>query len=156
MKAKSKDIILLLGAGASVEAGIPSSSRMIDEIECLLKNPEWNRFEKLYYQIKSAIFYKENIKGRFNNDISYNIETLVNTLTELERNEDHPIYPFIATWNSRLLAYAGNDFEHVRTFRLEILKALKNWVQLENRKNAEYYSGLKQLQRSLQFPLKRS
>jgi len=154
MKAKSKDIILLLGAGASVDAGVPSSPMMIDDIERLLKTPEWNRFEKLYHQIKSAIYYKEGIKGRFNTDISYNIETLVNTLTELERNEDHPIYPFIATWNSRLLAYAGHDFEHLRAFRLEILKALKNWVQLENRKSAEYYGGLKQFQRVLQFPLK--
>jgi hypothetical protein len=154
MKAKSTDIILLLGAGASVDAGVPSSPMMIDDIERLLKTPEWKRFEKLYHQIKSAIHYKEGIKGRFNTDVSYNIETLVNTLTELERNEDHPIYPFIATWNSRLLAYAGHDFEHLHDFRLEILKTLKNWVQLENRKNAEYYCGLKQFQRVLQFPLK--
>ena len=116
MRAKSKDIILLLGAGASVEAGVPSSPIMINDIERLLKTPEWNGFEKLYHQIKSAIYYKEGIKGRFNSDISHNIETLVNTLTELERSEDHPIYPFIATWNSRLVAFAGHDFQHLRAF----------------------------------------
>lgn len=154
MKAKSKDIILLLGAGASVEAGIPSSPKMIGEIERLLGQRDWERFRDLYHQIKSAIHYAAGIKGKFGAEVQYNIETLVNTLYELERNEDHPIYPFVAAWNSRLLAYAGNNFEHLRSFREKILEALKNWVQLENPKTADYYSGLKPLQRALQFPLK--
>jgi hypothetical protein len=154
MKAKSKDIIFLLGAGASVDAGIPSSPMMIDKIEHRLGQSDWSQFRELYHQIKSAIYYAAGIKGKFNFDVSYNIETLVNTLYELERNEDHPIYPFVAAWNSRLLAHAGHDFTHVRAFREKILEALKDWVQLENPKTAAYYSGLKPLQRSLQFPLK--
>lgn len=154
MKAKSKDIILLLGAGASVEAGIPSSPKMIEEIERLLRQRDWEKFRDLYHQIKSAIHYAAGIKGKFGSEVQYNIETLVNTLYELERNEDHPIYPFVAAWNSRLLACAGNNFEHLRSFREKILEALKNWVQLENPKTADYYSGLKPLQRALQFPLK--
>jgi len=154
MKAKSKDIILLLGAGASVDAGIPSSPMMIGKIEGLLAQHDWSQFRDLYHQIKSGIHYAAGIKGKFNSDVPYNIETLVNTLYELERNEDHPIYPFVAAWNSRLLAYAGNNLQHLRSFREKILDALKNWVQLENPKMAEYYSGLKPLQRELQFPLK--
>ena len=154
MKAKSKDIIVLLGAGASVDAGIPSSTKMIEEIENLLGRSDRSQFRDLYHQIKSAIHYAAGIKGKFGSDVQYNIETLVNTLYELERNEDHPIYPFVAAWNSRLLAYAGSNFQHLRSFREKILEALKNWVQLENPKKAEYYSGLKPLQRALQFPLK--
>jgi SIR2-like domain len=37
---------------------------------------------------------------------------------------------------------------------LKILAELKNWVQLENPRMADYYAGLKQLQQVLQFPLK--
>lgn len=155
MKAKSKDLVLLLGAGASVEAGIPSSPKMIDEIEQQLGQRDWARFRDLYYQIKSAIHYAAGIKGKFgSSEVQYNIETLVNTLYELERNEDHPIYPFVAAWNSRLLTHAGNNFEHLRSFREKILETLKNWVQLEDPKTADYYSGLKPVQRALQFPLK--
>ena len=36
MTSKSKDIVFLLGAGASVEAEIPSSGKMINQIEYLL------------------------------------------------------------------------------------------------------------------------
>lgn len=154
MKAKSKDIIVLLGAGASVDAGVPSSPKMIGEIEKYLKGSEGRQFLDLYHQIKSAIHYAGGIKGKFGSEVQYNIETLVNTLYELERNEDHPIYPFVAAWNSRLIAHAGNNFQHLRTFREKILEALKNWVQLENPKTADYYSGLKTLQQALQFPLK--
>jgi hypothetical protein len=154
MKAKSRDIILLLGAGASCDAGIATSPMMIQKIERLLEQRDWNQFRELYHQIKSAIHYAAGIKGKFNSDVPYNIETLVNTLYELERNEDHPIYPFVAAWNSRLLAHAGPNFEKVRTFREKILDALKEWVQLENTAKADYYTGLKQLQQSLQFPLK--
>jgi hypothetical protein len=154
MSAKSKDIILLLGAGASVEAGIPSSDMMIGEIEKRIEAPGWNDFRDLYHQIKSAIHYAAGIKGKFKDDVQYNIETLVNTLYELERNEDHPIYPFVAAWNSRLLAHAGKNFETVRSFREKILDALKDWVQPENPSKAEYYDGLRQLQRAFQFPLR--
>ena len=154
MKSKSKDIILLLGAGASVEAGVPSSPMMIGSIEKLLETKGWSDSRDLYHQIKAAIYYAAGIKGRFNHNVAYNIETLVNTLHELERNEEHPIYPFIAAWNSRLIAHAGADFRHVRVFRDKILEALQSWVQPENLDDAEYYPGLKRLQGDLQFPLK--
>jgi hypothetical protein len=154
MTSKSRDIILLLGAGASVEAGVPSSPMMIGSIEKLLETQGWARFRQLYHQIKSAIHYAAGIKGRFNADVLYNIETLVNTLYELERNEDHPIYPFVAAWNSRLIAHAGSDFRNVKEFRDKIIEALQSWVQPEALGDEEYYPGLKQLQRGLQFPLK--
>ncbi len=155
MKSKSKDIIILLGAGASVQAGVPSSPMMIGSIEKLLETKkEWSPYCNLYHQIKAAIYYSAGIKGRFNANVMYNIETLVNTLHELERNEDHPIYPFIAAWNSRLIAHSGPDFRRVREFRDRIIEALQSWVQPENLDDAEYYSGLKRLQHDFQFPLR--
>src|SRR5437773_2217705 len=49
--AQYKDIIFLLGVGASVEAGIPSSGAMIDRIEQLLKDEEeWKQYRTLYYR----------------------------------------------------------------------------------------------------------
>ena len=152
MKSKSKDVILLLGAGASVEAGVPSSQMMIEKIEQLLKTKGWDDFSDLYNQIKSAIHYAKGIQGVFDHTF-YNIETLVNTLYELERNEEHPIYPFIATWNSRLTELAGPNFRKVADFRDKIIEALQSWVQPEDA-DADYYQGLKRLQGDLQFPLK--
>src|SRR5438132_12591639 len=124
--AQYKDIIFLLGAGASVDADIPASGEMIVRIEDLLsRDDEWKDYRRLYDHIKSAIHYAAGLKGLFKTEVSYNIETLVNTLYELERNEEHPLYPFIASWNSRFVALAQTDFSKVKDFRRLILRKLK-------------------------------
>src|SRR5690349_7538647 len=115
MSNRSSDIIFLLGAGASVEAGIPASVTMIQKIESLLaENHAWREFRDLYHHVKSSIHFAAGLKGQFERSVNYNIETLVNTLYEVERNEDHPLYPFIASWNSRFVALAGPGFQNVR------------------------------------------
>lgn len=103
--------------------------------------------------MKSAIHFSAGLKGTFGNAVPFNIETLVNTLYELERNEDHPLYPFIASWNSRFVALAGPNFKAVREFRGRILERLKNWMCPDDGSQASYYGGLVTLQRDLTHPL---
>ena len=154
MTSRSKDIIILLGAGASAEAGIPVSSRMIGSVEENLRSrDDWSEFGQLYNHVKSAIHFSAGLKGRFGDDVPFNIETLVNTLYELERNEEHPLYPFIAAWNSRFVALAGPNFKSVRRFRKLILGALKKWMCIENAAKSNYYKGLSTLQQDLNYPL---
>lgn len=150
MTSRSKDIIFLLGAGASAEAGIPVSAQMIHELEKSLKpGPE----QGLYHHVKSAIHFSAGLKGQFGDTVPFNIETLVNTLYELERNEEHPLYPFIAAWSSRFVALAGHEFGNVREFRKRILSDLKRWMCPEDSAKADYYRGLVTLQKDLNFPL---
>ena len=154
MSGRSTDIVFLLGAGASVEAGIPASATMIDEIEKLLGSHEdWRGFSTLYNHVKSAIHYAAGLKGTFGNAVPFNIETLVNTLYELERNEEHPLYPFIATWNSRFVSLAAADFENVRKFRRLILQELKRWMCPEDGAAGDYYRGVVAIQTGLNYPL---
>jgi hypothetical protein len=150
MTSRSKDIIFLLGAGASAEAGIPISGEMINLVEKSLKP---GTEQGLYHHVKSAIHFSAGLKGRFGNAVPFNIETLVNTLYELERNEEHPLYPFIAAWSSRFVALAGPDFGEVRRFRQRILADLKKWMCPEDSAQADYYRGLIALQRDLNYPL---
>ena len=149
MMSRSKDIIFLLGAGASAEADIPVSGQMINRVEVSLKDSE----RGLYNHVKSAIHFSAGLKGHFGDAVPFNIETLVNTLYELERNEEHPLYPFIASWNSRFVALAGADFGEVRKFRQRILMDLKKWMCPEDAAKANYYRGLVTLQKDLQYPL---
>ena len=150
MMSRSRDIIFLLGAGASAEADIPVSEKMIRLVEESLNA----RAEvDLYNHVKSAIHFSSGIKGTFGDAVPFNIETLVNTLYELERNEEHPLYPFIASWNSRFVALAGADFAEVRKFRRRILANLKKWMCPEDAAKANYYKGLIKLQRDLNYPL---
>lgn len=155
MSSRAKDIIFLLGAGASAEAGIPPSAAMISKLEEKLQaDKEWKPFGDLYNHVKSAILYKDGLAGRFGSGVSYNIETLVNTLYELERNEEHPLYPFIAAWNARFASLAGDRFGRVRDFRHRILELLKHWVCPDDPTEGSYYQGLVAAQRAFTFPLR--
>lgn len=152
---RSQDLVVLLGAGASAEAGIPPSAKMIESLESHLRDDlRWKVHRDLYNHVKSAVFYSAGLRGVFGNSVAYNIETLVNTLYELERNEVHPIYPFIASWNSRFLNLAGVNFEHIRSFRLLILEKLKDWMCPEDGSLGDYYVGFRSLQQHLNYTLK--
>ena len=160
---KPDDIILLLGAGASVDAEIPDSNEMVKKIELLVSglNPEWHRFENLYRYIRSSIYYADGLDGRFEDDVLYNIERLVNALDELQKldelpqTERHPLYPFVGTWNPKLLDAAGPKFEDVRRFRKAIIDRLrKHWIALPREETASYYKGLLRFQREYEYPLR--
>jgi hypothetical protein len=153
MRSRYRDIIFLLGAGASVEAGIPATTAMVSSIEMLMDNGEqWHRYQDLYYHIKSAVYYAAGLKGHFYEKVQYNIETLVNILYELEQYEDHVLFPFITSWNPRFAELAGHNFDKVREFRLNILDKLKQWTSPDICES-DYFLGFKRLQNSLNFPL---
>jgi NAD-dependent SIR2 family protein deacetylase len=151
---KKDEVLVLLGAGASVDAGIPHASAMIGAIETALEN-EWKEFKDLYNYVRSAIFYADGIRGTYANAVSYNIERLVVSLDELSRREDHPLYPFIGAWNPRLSQVAGDDFRHVTNFKTKILEKLRHeWIEITNYENADYFKGLISFQKELNHPLR--
>lgn len=150
----SNDMVFLLGAGASAEADIPTSEAMINRIEDLVtSNGKWKEYNDLYNHVRSAIYYAAGLRGEFGDRVNYNIEELVNTLNELERNEEHPLYPFVASWNPRFVALAKPGFVDVVRFRDLILEELKRWMCPEDTAKAEYFYGLARLQEDLNFPL---
>lgn len=136
----SDDIIILLGAGASHDAGLKISDEMTDELEKLLET-RWCKFQKLYNAVKAGILYGHALKGDIRDRV--NIEEFVNVLTELSSCEEHTIFPFIASWNMVLMDTAGPGFENVKQFRGDIIKELvTQWVKLEDSENAQYFRKL--------------
>ena len=150
------EIILLLGAGASVEAGIPDSRNMIDKIESLVEsNPDWSKHRDLYRYIKSSIFFADGLEGIFGDDVHFNIERLVNVLDEIQKKERHALYPFVGAWNPKLQEVAGEGFRNVRDFRNAIVQILRNeWVALRESEEAAYYEGLLRFQKEYEHPLR--
>ena len=56
---KRDEVILLLGAGASVEAGIPDSNEMVRRVEALIRdNDDWKGYESLYAIKKTVGFWQ--------------------------------------------------------------------------------------------------
>ncbi len=151
---KKDEVLVLLGAGASVDAGIPHSAEMVRQIEAAL-GQDWKKYKELYNYVRSAIFYADGIRGTYAKDVAYNIERLVMSLDELARREEHPLYPFVGAWNPRLLQVAGSHFEHVSPFRNKILEKLRHeWIEISNYEKASYFRGLISLQKELNYPLR--
>ncbi|MEM8804558.1 MAG: SIR2 family protein [Cyanobacteria bacterium P01_G01_bin.38] len=149
-------IIVLLGAGASYEAGIPTSPKMTYRLEELLKsNGELSEFRSLYSFIKSAIYFADGIIEIPHDKVNYNIERLVNTLSELERKVEHPLYPFIGNWHNKLTELAGADFSKVHELKAKIINKLKSsWVLPRTYERSEYYSGLFRFAQEYNYPLR--
>ncbi len=154
MQFRKDEIIFLLGAGASVDAGIPASCGMIKSLENLLKTEAWKEFAPLYNFVKSAIIYADGIKGKFEYG-NFNIERLVNTLDELRKSDEHPLFPFIGSWNPKLPEVTGNNFEKLGIFRKKIVEELsQQWVHSEYDENSQYYEGLSRFQKEYQHLLR--
>jgi hypothetical protein len=148
------EIIFLLGAGASFDAGIPISSTMISKVEELIKgNRDWNKYKNLYYFLKSAIQYGIGITGE-SQEININIEMLVNTMDELTQRFEHPLYPFVGSWIPRLSELAGEEFSNVRELHdLIITELATRWMGIEHKESAAYYKKLSDFQVELKYVL---
>jgi hypothetical protein len=148
-------IIILLGAGASCDAGMKNSYQMISEIEILLKK-EWEKFRDLYNYVQSSHYHLERIKGVDPKSIIFNIENLVGLLNVIinisKKNID--VYPFIGSWEKELLIVAGNKLELAGEFKKDILTKLKNnWLSPDDfKKKSAYYKKLKETKYN--FPLR--
>ena len=149
-KLGADDVIVVLGAGASVEAGLLSSDAMTRRLEECISSADgkmamkWGRYKKLYRAVKSAILYGHHLtsaKGGARVD-DVNIEELVNVLTELAKAESHTIYPFIAAWNMELTKHGGADFANLKEFRRDIVNELVgSWVNVKNVEDCQYYKN---------------
>lgn len=144
MEIKGEHLLFLLGAGASVDAGIPISNQMVNEIEELIvSHDDWKVYKDLYFYLKSSINYSDGILGKFNE--LFNVERLLIVISEIEKRESNIMYPFIGTWNIRLLDLGGNNFENIRKFHKLIRKQLNEWVGLRSYDDANYYQSFSSL-----------
>lgn len=152
---KKDEVVFLLGAGASVEAGIPASAQMIEKLEGLLReHADWKGYSKLYNYLKSAIMYGHNLRGMYDHT-KFNIEDLVGTLDDLLRGDEHPLFPFIGSWAPKLPEVAGSNLAKVSELRQKIVKELRDsWVQLRYDRSAAYFAGLSRFQQEYQHPLR--
>jgi hypothetical protein len=148
-------IIILLGAGASCDAGMFNSIQMINEIEKKLDG-EWALYKALYNYVQSSHFHLERIKGISAKEIMFNIENLVGLLDTIIKiaKKDLDVYPFVGSWEKELLSVTGNNFDQAQHFKDKILSKLKDeWLSPANFKTtSSYYKKLKEIEYT--YPLK--
>lgn len=151
MNFRDNDIVFLLGAGASADAGIPVSSQMVSNIETSINNSEWKKYKDLYYLIKSGVQYSAGLSGK---TINFNIEILLFVLEELIQKENHLLYPFIGSWNVKFNEVIKDNFDLIEEFQTEIKQKLQRWVTPKNYRKADYFKHFKLLKDDLNFPLR--
>ena len=146
---KEDEILILLGAGASCDAGIKNSNQIISDIETQLKeNKNWTEFAELYNYIKSVYYQKQLHKGISVNEVNFNIESLVNLLNIIISIKDKKldIYSFVGSWEKDLQPFITEEkSKYVATkFRERIIKSLRgdwllpnNWIE-----NSKYFQKL--------------
>lgn len=148
---RAEDVLVVLGAGASVDAHLLASMDMTNELENNLTSADpkvskkWGRFKDLYKAVKSSILYGNHLTSERLSESKnkINIEEFVNVLNELAKAESHVIYPFVAAWNMELVRYAGIDFQTLTDFRRDIIHELVgSWVNVKNTADCEYYRAL--------------
>ena len=145
---RAEDVIVLLGAGASVEAGLLSADSMMKRLTGNILSSDkivarkWGKYSHLYRAVRSSILYGHHLvaSNTCPETEIVNIEELVNVLTELAKAEAHPLYPFIAAWNMELTKYGGADFANLKDFRRDIVNELVgSWVNVKNVEDCQYY-----------------
>ena len=91
MSIREDSILFLLGAGASVDAGIMHAKQMTDDIENKVQNDgEFTEFKNLYNYLKSSIIYQRGLEGNFN-DQGATVEDLLNVLAEINQKHQNKL-----------------------------------------------------------------
>jgi hypothetical protein len=148
---REDEIIILIGAGCSADAGIPTSEEMTNRLEEFVKK-ERKEFETLYTYIKSAIIFQEHLLG--NSNAGIDIERIVNVLNEIEHHTENLLYPFIGSWHPRFQEIINSDLKNLRDFKENLSRQAKNWVQLDDYRKANYYRRFFDLQKEYQYSLR--
>jgi hypothetical protein len=91
--------LILLGAGASAEAGVPVSKAMTEEIlSDIGKQRRYQKEEMIIKFVIGGLKFQKGIKG-LDTSSEVNIEELINTIQQLSDRQTSELSPFIASWH---------------------------------------------------------
>ena len=145
MSLREDSLLFLLGAGASVDAGIKHAKEMTLDIEEKINSHEdFKKFYELYNYLKSSIIFQRGLMGEFE-ERTATIEELLDVLSEINQKHQNKLYPFIGGWNIHLLKVAGEEFEKVSKLDKEIRSQLFRWINISNYDLSIYFRGLQEL-----------
>lgn len=132
---KNNDILFLIGAGCSFDANIPTSKKMIEQLEKLiLENSDWKKYKSIYNFLKSHILISDSLTQQ-NQD--FHIEKLLTTTQELLKGKTNPIYVFTNGWSMLYNEFMKGDL--LKEFDKQVRQYLPLWVIPEDDYKASYY-----------------
>lgn len=144
-------VVFLLGAGCSIDAGVPMANRMVENLDSEI-GTQSSDIRDIYYYLKSAILFSANIKGNFGN--TFSIEVLMCVIEELLKKEDHLIFNYTNGWNLQFYRLAGDDFKNLHSLQQFVNNKLIEWISPKEGYTNEYYKGFVEFQLKYQYAVR--
>ena len=132
-----EDTIFLLGAGASKDAGIPTSTEMVDELKANLPS-EKPLFDRILKFLIGAISFALGCRNATDAP-PINIEDVMRMLRILEKRDEEILYPFVGSWHEKLTEFESIDQDCFTKFREYVDQKLVEWISIDRRKEKIKY-----------------
>lgn len=95
--------MVLLGAGASVEAGVPDTYGMTRKIAELFRNDvEMKRYSPVISFVVGGLLFQQGVKGEDPLRLGVNVEELFNAVQLLAERNTLEVAPLVGSWHARV------------------------------------------------------
>ncbi len=122
-------VVVLLGAGASMDAGLPSAVELQKRLVLRLQQDNEIDLKRALGLIVGGIAFQRGVEG-FLESSSVDIETVLRVAQLLENRSTHPLAGYVAVWNSSLDKVSpggdGSVFHRLNQFARD---ALNEWLR---------------------------
>lgn len=121
--------LFLLGAGASVEAGVPDAYKMTNEMLRRIADDQrahYLRFDKVLQFVAGGLLFQQGIKGENPFD-GVNIEDLFNAVLLLSDRQNSELSPFISSWHPQLIGLESGKMASFTS--RELLKTINEPIE---------------------------
>lgn len=141
--------VILLGAGASIEANLPDATGMTDRFIQEIKNAGDENLSRCLSLILGGIQFLRGQQGMFP-DATFNIEEVAATIDSLQNRYTNQLSPFVGSWNEILRRFDGisNDQPDCLNQLSVLLKAkIKEWLRTPPIGDIRHFQALRDLQK---------
>lgn len=94
--------VILLGAGASSEAGLPTSYELTEKIIDKFKDADEGEYARISNYIIGGLLFQEGVKGNNPLHSKLNIEDFFNAVQLLANRKNLEVAPFLGSWHFKV------------------------------------------------------
>jgi hypothetical protein len=145
-----RDRVILLGAGASAEAGIPTASKLLEAVRARLAGTDaWPYIGPVMDAVIGALQQQNAVRGRPFDPVD--IEAMFAALELLANRSSNPLAPFVTSWSPGLIEAQRPRLESYVSHVCQMLEQdLSRVAVREERMSFAVLSGLTEFERALQ------
>jgi NAD-dependent SIR2 family protein deacetylase len=141
-------VMILTGAGFSVDAGLPASVQLCDNLKEYLTelcsdstNQEAKDLLALFYFLLGCIRFQRGRLG-LDPDVGINIEQMATAALRLRSRSTDPLAPYVSFWNEKILEFEARNPDILERFSELIFARLREWLSTPAAHRIEYINRL--------------